>query len=197
MSLADIYFRIDQTNSLRVTIDTDRLRMRSVEAKEEDYRNYAGLFGDPEVMAKYSNGRPKVKEDIITRIRDTWAKRWDQNNPYSGLSVHNKETNEFLGHVVLGYGDAPGHSEIAYLFRKEHWGMGYGSETVTAVVKEYAPATIKKGYALRGKPLEKITATVRHDNPASERILKRIGMQKIGEERKYGALRYFYSIDIL
>jgi RimJ/RimL family protein N-acetyltransferase len=101
-----------------------------------------------------------------------------------------------LGHVILGHGDAPGESEIAYLFLQLHWRKGYGSETVATIVQEYAPATVREGYTIEGKPLERIVATARYDNPASNRILEKVGMHLDASEEKYGALRHKYSIHL-
>ena len=97
---------------------------------------------------------------------------------------------------MIGHGDAPGQSELAYLFMENHWGKGFGTEAVTAVVKDYAPAAVKEGYTLDGKTLEKITATVRPDNPGSVKILEKLGMHKIREDEKYGAFRHDYSISL-
>jgi RimJ/RimL family protein N-acetyltransferase len=49
---------------------------------------------------------------------------------------------------------------------------------------------------LEGKALEKITATARTDNLASTRILEKIGMHKIKEEEKFGALRNHFFINL-
>ena len=65
-----------------------------------------------------------------------------------------------------------------------------------SLVKEYAPATIQERYTLDGKVLETIEATARPDNPASVKILKRLGMHKIREVEKYGALRCLFSIPV-
>lgn len=53
-----------------------------------------------------------------------------------------------------------------------------------------------EGYTLEGKTLEKITATARPDNPGSVKILEKLGMHKISEEEKYGALRHHFSINL-
>ncbi len=193
---SEVNFFFNEHNALTVTIDTDRLHIKSVEASEEVCGAYAALFGDQDVMSKFAAGQTKTREEIETRIKDVWVKRWHQNDPYSGLAAFKKDTDEFLGHVVIGHGEEPGQSELAYLFMKDHWGKQFGTEAVTAVVKEYAPATVMEGYTLDGKPLEKITATARPDNPGSVKILEKLGMHKIGEEEKYGALRYHFSINL-
>ena len=193
---SQVSFSVNQHDALLVTIDTQRLHMRSLKSSEEDRNSYVALFSDPEVMGKYATGKPKTKEETETRIKETWVKRWHENDPYSALAVFKKDTAEFIGHVVIGHGDEAGQAELAYLFNKDHWRQGYGTEAVTAVVKEYAPATVAEGYTLDGSPLETITATARPDNPASIKILEKLGMDKTGKDEKYGALRHHYSISL-
>ena len=193
---SDVNFFLDDDRALTVRIDTERLWLRSVQATEEDYGDYVSLYGDPEVMSKFATGDTKPRASVEARINDTWARRWRENDPYSSLAVFKNDSDEFLGHVVIGHGDAPGESELAYLFMKKHWGNGFGTEAVTAVVKEYAPATVKEGYTLEGKALEVIMATARPDNPYSVKILEKLGMDKTGEEEKHGALRHHFAIDL-
>lgn len=193
---SEINFFSDDQDGLSVTIDTDRLHIRSVKATDAEYDRYALLFGDKNVMRKFATGQTKTRDEMKTRINDVWVKRWREGDPYTGLAVFRHDTDDFLGHVVLGHGDVAGESELAYLFNQMHWGKGFGSEAVTAVVEEYAPATIQEEYLLEGKPLARIVATARPDNPASGRILEKVGMQFVREEEKYGALRHHYSIDL-
>jgi RimJ/RimL family protein N-acetyltransferase len=196
MGDSEINFFSDDLDGLSVTIDTERLHIRSVEATEADYNHYAALFGNKNVMEKFATGQTITKDAITKRVKDIWVKRWHESDPFAGLAVFKKFTDEFLGHVILGHGDKTGESELAYLFNQRHWGKRFGSETVAAVVKEYAPATVWEGYLLEGKPLEKIVATSRPDNIASVRILEKVGMQLVDQEEKYGKLRYHYSIDL-
>src|SRR3990167_1103777 len=161
-----------------------------------EHGHYASLFGDPHVMEKFATGQIKTKEEITARINGVWVKRWRENDPYAGFAVFHQETDDFLGHIVLGHGTQAGESELAYLLKRPHWNKGYGTEAVRAVVREYAPATVQEGYTLEGKPLETITATVRPDNPASERILQKVGMHFVRAEEKQSALRHHYSIGL-
>ena len=199
---SEVSFFLNDRDGLAVTIDTARLHIRSVEASEEDCRSYVGLFGDPDVMSKYATGLPSRKETIETRIKNVWAKRWQEHDPYSGLAVFIKDTEEFVGHVIIGHGDVSGQSELAYLFMQNHWHKGFGTEAVTSVVTEYAPATVQEGYTLADSPLEEgailetITATTRPDNLASVKILEKLGMYKISEDEKYGTVRHQYSIHL-
>jgi ribosomal-protein-alanine N-acetyltransferase len=191
-----VSFFADDRNALCVAIDTERLLITSVESNEVEHNNYAALFGDKNVMEKYGTGQTKPKEEIQKRIDDVWVRRWKAGDPYSGLSVSKSDNDDFLGHIILGHGDRAGESELAYLFHQSAWGKGYGTEAVTAVVRGYAPATVQQGYTLNGEPLRTIVATARVDNPASCRILEKVGMHTICAKERYGALRYHYSVDL-
>ncbi len=191
--ISEINLFSDARAGLSVTIDTDRLHIRPVEATEEEYDRYGALFGNKDVMEKYATGQTKTREEMKARIHDIWAKRWREHDPYSGMAVLKKDTNEFVGHIVLGHGNEPGEAELAGLETRDFWGNGYGLEAATAIVREYAPITVREGYLLDGKPLERIVATARPDNPASVAILENVGMQVVRAEEKYGARRLHYE----
>ncbi len=191
VSTTQIEFNSDD-EGLFVTIDTERLHIRSVQAKSADYDRYTLLFGDTAVMKTFATGVKKTAEETIERV-NLWDRRWRNNDPYSGLAVFRDK--DFIGHVVLGHGDRPGESELAYLFHQKYWNQGYGTEAVTALVKEYAPM-VAKDYQLGDQPLKRIVATARPDNPASCKILEKVGMKKIGDEVTHGALRHHYAIDL-
>jgi len=190
-----ISFITTPSQGLSVSIETKRLHIRSIEPTEAEYIRYAKLFGNAEVMRKYATGETKSKEEMRKRIEASWALRWKGKDPYSALAVFKKESGEFLGHIVLGHGDYPGESEAAYIFHKQFWGQGYGGEAVSALIQDYAPATIQEGYLLDGKPLSRIVATIRPDNIASIRIAEKVGMIFAMSETKYGRERHYYIIN--
>lgn len=194
-SNCEINFFLDDDSELSVTIDTGRLHLRSVKPSTKDSGLYELLFGDAVVMSKYGTGRTEPREEVV-RILDIWIKRWNQNDPYSGLAVLKNDEDAFLGNIALGQGDLPGEAILSYLFHNSHWGKGYGSEAATAVVREYAPATVEEGYTLKGKPLERILGTARTDNPASLRILEKVGMHYVSTAELYGAPRHHYCVNL-
>lgn len=189
---AEIHFIPGDT--LNVSIFTDRLYMRSVQPSDLNF--YAALYRDPEVMAKYHDGKPKTREYIQDRIENNWVKRWREYDPYSSFAVFNKATHEFLGFITFGHGDQPGESEVAGLAKKEFWNRGLATEALHAIVKEYAPTTRKEGYLVEGKPLARIVATARVDNEAANKLLVGLGMQLQKTDEKFGALRHHYSINL-
>ncbi len=181
----------DESGSLHVSIATERLYMESV---APDYLNdYSNLFGNTEIMAKFADGKLWAAAKTKTRV-DTWITRWHENDPFSSLAVFKNDNDKFIGHVVLGHGDVPGQSELAYVFDKSIWGKGFGKEAVSTVVKEYAPELVQHGYQVDGKPFLSITATSRQDNEASVKILKSTWMSIVKEEVKYEHNRSIFFI---
>jgi RimJ/RimL family protein N-acetyltransferase len=173
------------------TIHTQRCVIKTLE--QNDYDFYQGLFTDPEVMAKFEEGRPKTKEELKERF-EVELSLWKSNNPYSTFSVFEKETKNFIGQVAL-VEDEPGYAEIYYLFNKCAWGKGYATETSKALI-DYAIHVAAKGYLVKGKQLIKINATARPDNPGSIRILEKIGLLLQKTFKKFGSIRHYYEMNV-
>jgi RimJ/RimL family protein N-acetyltransferase len=197
-----------------IVIETDRTVIRSV--IESDKPLYQVLFADPNVMAKYATGQPKVSIEeqaaVVKRVQ-LWIERWqttpsEANNknydPYNGMAVFEKATGEFIGHVVIGRSDIEAQedaaiSEVAYLFHKKYWrddasGVeGFGREIIQATM-DLIPE-LAATYLLDGKRLTALVATTRTDHIASQKILERTGFttDKTKVNEKFGATRYLYT----
>jgi RimJ/RimL family protein N-acetyltransferase len=188
---AEISFEEEEENHLKVTIETKRVHMESVQ--KSAIENYVSLFAKPENREKFADGNPLSAANTQLAV-EKWVSRWHAGDPFSALAVFQREEDVFMGHVVLGYGEKHGETELAYIFDKEHWGKGYGKESVHAVVKEFAPELKRKGYRLKyqedKKEFTAITATSRIDNTASTKILESAGLKKVGENTKWGHRRF-------
>lgn len=192
---SEITFYSDEEGGLFVTIDTERLHMRTP-IKEKDYAVYVSLFGDEQVMKTFASGATKTPKEVGERI-DAWMKRWKEGDPYAGMAVFLKSTGEFLGHAVLGHGDNPGESELAGLGNTSFWNKGYGGEAALALVKDFAPLSVELGFTLKGKPLTKVVATALKHNIGSVKILfEKLGMKQDDEIEKFGAVRYLFSTKV-
>ncbi len=181
----------ESKNGLSVRIDTARLVLKSI--TPQDVGAYTKLYGDKEVIRLFASGELLAANKVATRV-NMWIERWKKNDPYSALAVFSKE-GTFIGHAVLGHGDKPGQSEAAILLHKEAWNKGYGKE-VGSALKDYASATVQKGYLLDGKPLEEITATAKIENAPMIKIIEKLGMQRIRTVEKFGSSRHYYSIKL-
>lgn len=181
--------------ALHIQIKTERLLIRSIEPS--DLGNFCALYANPTVMASFGEGLPRSYEKTTERFNRSWSVRWQTGDPFSAMSVFIDEPEtepKFIGAVVMGHGDVPGQSELAFLFLPEVWNQGYGKEAVTAVVKTLGAMLVEKGYGTEGAPLYEVTATCRADNIASVKIMQSLGMREIGRIEKYGTERILYSI---
>ena len=194
LSINSVKISFDPTpeSPTSVTIETPRLRIRSVTSAEQG--DYESLFGNRIVMETYATGETKDAAYVQKRIA-TWIERWKTGDPFSGLAVFKKDTGEFMGHIILGHGDLPGQAELAFLFLPKFWNQGYGKEAVAAILEKYAPELVRLGYQVDGAAFHEVSSTSRVNNIASNRILRRF-MQSVGQEEKYGALRNIYKREV-
>jgi RimJ/RimL family protein N-acetyltransferase len=79
-------------------------------------------------------------------------------------TIELKEPNQVWGTV-----------EVGYMIDPEQWGNGYATEAVELVCR----------YAFDERRLEKVFATVYATNPASARVLEKVGFQQEGTLRKH------------
>jgi RimJ/RimL family protein N-acetyltransferase len=68
---------------------------------------------------------------------------------------------------------------LGYWIGPRHWGRGLGTEAVGAVV----------GYAFRTHPADRVGAGVFGDNPASRRVLEKLGFAPAGAYRTHSRSR--------
>lgn len=184
----EVEFRTD--DGLHIEIKTDRLTIRSIQP--DDAQNCIKLMGDPIVMQKFSTGVPYDEKTVRSRL-ETWQKRWDNHDPFSVYAIFKKDTQEFIGIIAIGH-STPGESETSYIFHEKFWGKGYGSETADAIFQSLIPKLMLRGYELEHKPLKKLVATARLDNPSSAGILVGAGFVPEAKIFKFGAERHFFGL---
>lgn len=180
--------------SISAFITTARLIVSPVtHADAAEYHQY--LFSDQKVMEKFATGSVRDRAFVDDRI-NTWVDRWKSGDPFGGFAIRSK-SGEFIGHIVLGHGDHPGHSEIAYLIRADKWAQGYGSEAVRAVVQGLAPLLRVYGFKVENGDFRIIDATARPDNPGSGKILANLGMNVVEMSEKFNAVREHFRGEVL
>lgn len=81
-----------------------------------------------------------------------------------------KETGELIGAVSLMITKRFNRAELGYWIDKNHWGKGYATEASRALL-DY-------GFNIHG--LHKIFAEHITRNPASGKVMKKLGMKKVG-----------------
>ena len=158
--VADAVFR-------SVRIETPRLRIRSYTMDDLDAVH--AIVGRPEVMGRQPEG-VMSREQARTTL-EFILESYDAPSPEElrklSLAVTLRDGGEMIGWVGLGRLDIePDETEIYYGLSDEHWGRGYATEAAAALL----------GYAFRTLGLARIVAIVLPDNPASEQVLRKIGL---------------------
>lgn len=150
-----------------IYIETPRLLLRSW--KEEDIEPFAEINSNQHVMRFFPN--PLTAEeslDFYNRIRDELTR-----SGYGLYAVERKEDGAFIGftgfHNISFEADFTPGVEIGWRIRHEDWNKGYVTEAAKACLQ----------YAAKHLPLKTIWSFTSIPNKASEKVMQKIGMEKV------------------
>jgi RimJ/RimL family protein N-acetyltransferase len=146
------------------TLHTERLELRPPSMEDAD-AIYHGYATDPEV-ARYVIWTP---HESIERTR-AFLEHGDTSYPWA---ITLRQGGELIGAMHLRV-SVPW-AEFGFNLARAHWGAGYGSEAVRAVVEF--------GLALPG--VHRVQATCHVDNGASARAMEKGGMIREGVLCRY------------
>lgn len=156
----------------RPTLKTERLILRPF--RMDDAEDVARLCNDRAIAATtlliphpYSAGDA---EDWIAGHQD----RCDSGRGVD-FAVTAKDGGELVGAVGLGIDKEHDRAEIGYWIGVPYWGRGYATEAGAAVLR----------WALEVRGLERVFAYHFASNPASGRVLEKIGMRREGVSRSH------------
>jgi RimJ/RimL family protein N-acetyltransferase len=145
---------------MRVILETNQLILRTWES--DDAEDALAIWGDLEVM-RYV-GKPLADLDGARRTLDSAAAAQERHG-VSLWAVVEKASGKIVGACGFHYDDDGPVLELAYHFKPEHWGRGFATEASRACVR-YAAETLHA---------TKIVAGVKTGNPASLRVLEKLG----------------------
>lgn len=148
-------------------IVTERLVLRG--PSEADLPAMPGVFQDPEIYA-YTRNIPFPYGEAeavagLARYRQLAA-----SEEALTLFAECNATSELLGLVVLILSAHKPEAELGYAFGRAWWGKGYATEAAGAMV----------GYGFASLGLDEVCAHAMVRNPASSRVLQKLGMRSIG-----------------
>lgn len=153
------------------TFETTRLLLRMPHASDAAaiFKSYAQ---DAEVT-RYLIWLPhkdiRETEDFLERA----AAGWKAGSEYS-WAITLKETDELIGMIGLRVPNFE--AEIGYVLSRRWWGQGIMTEGVRPIVE----------WALDQPAIYRVMAKVDVANPASARVLEKVGMQREGLLRRSG-----------
>lgn len=150
----------------------------------EDLNDVAALLADPEVCRYIGNGLPRPRSRVEVGLRNA-RRLWDERG-YGSFYVSDGDGFVGVGLLipVAGTGvdgtdlDARGPEiEIGYWVARRVWARGYATEIGSAVL----------AWAMSdgGPGLGRLIAVAHPENLASQRVLEKIGMRRVGETDAY------------
>lgn len=151
-----------------VHLDTARLRLRAY--SEDDIAELVPLIGAREVAA--TTGRiphpyaVKDAEEFLAKIESDREVR---------LAVTLRDSSRLIGGVGLRLVEQHQQAELGYWLGVPYWGRGYGTEAAREMLR----------FGFEGLKLHRIFATHFSSNPASGRILRKLGMRHEGCQRQH------------
>ena len=176
------------------TITMNRINLRPFTM--DDSSEVQTLAGD-EYVAKTTLYIPHPYEDgeaekwIKTHEEECWKGR------ALTLAVEDKESRKLMGAITLGMNKAYDHGEIAYWVGKPYMNKGYCTEAAKGLIQ----------YGFEELNLHRIYARYMDNNPASGKVMEKLGMKYEGVLREhvkkwgkyydlyhYGILRHEFKI---
>jgi ribosomal-protein-alanine N-acetyltransferase len=171
------------------TIVTERLILRPY--RLEDTKELQRLIGERDVVKTLTNVPYPYEDGMGEEWINGRQESFEQGKTVD-LAITHRQEGFFIGGISLMNIDQPSErAEIGYWIGKPYWRNGYGTEAAKAIVK----------YGFETLGLHRINCRHFGNNPASGRILKKIGMKHEGCQRqtykKWGKFEDFELYGIL
>ena len=143
-------------------METNRLRLRRYRA--EDLDDFLAIFSDPEVV-RFEPYAPMTREEAQSALQDRMGTA-------EFIAVERLSDHTVIGNIYLGQRDFQS-LELGYAFRRDCWGQGYARESCEALIDDAFAHGIHR-----------IFAECDPENPASWRLLERLGFSREGHLRQ-------------
>lgn len=154
------------------SLKTERLILRPFEIS--DAPRVQLLAGEKEIADTTLN-IPHPYEDGMAEQWIGTHKEGFEKGEQATFAIILKESNQLIGAIGLVFNRRFNRAELGYWIAKDFWNQGYGTSAAKRVLE----------YGFMERKLNKIFASHLRRNPASGRIMKKIGMKKEGELREH------------
>jgi len=152
---------------LNYIFESERLRFRNWVG--EDLPKMAAINANEEVMQFFSSAQTKEQtQQFISRMKAQFEAKG-----FCYFAVETLADNEFIGFIGLSeqtyQADFTPCVDIGWRLSKVHWGKGYATEGAKRVLQ----------YGFEELKLEKVLSIAPVINTASQKVMQKIGMQKV------------------
>jgi RimJ/RimL family protein N-acetyltransferase len=145
-------------------LETERLILRPFTL--DDAEAWLPLISLPEIV-RYTGDVPATSVDEARESLRTRPLRDYAVHGYGRMAVIEKASGRLVGFSGLKYVAELEDADIGYRFLPDCWGKGYATESALPLMD----------YGWRELGLKRIVGTVHPDNPASGRVLEKLGLR--------------------
>jgi len=153
-------------------LETERLVLR--DHTEDDLPRMPRVYNDPDV-SRFTRNIPHPYGDAEAKAAFKRFRRMIASGDALTFALELKETGDYIGSAVLILSHGSPAAELGYAVGREWWGKGYATEACAAL--------LDFGFGVGG--FETIHAHAMVDNPASSRVLEKLGMRSLGVLKNY------------
>jgi RimJ/RimL family protein N-acetyltransferase len=159
-------------------LETERLSLRPWQA--DDAATALGAYGDAAVARWLTPAMDRVRDQEAMRlVLQQWvAEDARMVVPAGRWAVELRQDGRLIGGATLLPLPPDEEFEVGWQLHPDAWGHGYASETGRALAR----------WAF-DQGIEQVIAVVRPSNTRAEAVVRRIGMEWVGETEKYHHLR--------
>ena len=154
------------------TLETRRLLLRPF--KKSDANEVQKLAGDKDVAKTTLNIPYPYEDGVAENWISSHKKNYKEGNSLT-LAITDKNSGYLIGAISLTINQRFNRAEMGYWIGKEYWNNGYCTEAGLKMT-EFGFVNIE---------LHKVYATHMKENPASGKVMQKIGMKKEGILREH------------
>jgi len=146
-------------------IETERILLRPFCI--DDIAPFAKICANPNVMRYIADGKP-VSRDIIAEKIPEWIELYEKQK-YGLMALVMRKTKELIGFCGFIHQTVDGdeYIELGYRLDEAYWGKGIATEAAVAV----------RDYAFSVLEIPMLISIIHHQNDASKRVAKKVGMR--------------------
>ena len=160
-------------------IQSPRLLLRWL--RPDDLDDFLAYRSDPIVM-RYQSMSPMRREEAASFIKGQMDNEWGRVGGYQQIGIERRSDGKLIGDCALKIQAAePRIAEVGYTVNRDFQGQGFATEAVRALIGELFTSI----------EVHKIIALVDVRNPASFRVLEKLGFTREGHLRK----SYYDGVD--
>ncbi|CAG9619989.1 GNAT family N-acetyltransferase [Sutcliffiella rhizosphaerae] len=149
-------------------IETDRLILRKMVLSDAN-KAYDHWLSDERVSDNRVSAAHKTELETIRRIEKIVSNY--PNKDFCWWAIEREADNELIGEIDLyDFDNTTGNCEVSYTVGFHWWNQGYGTEALMAVVE----------FGFLHMNIHKIAAAHNMDNPASGKVMNKVGMVQEG-----------------